>query len=160
MKHFYKVRIIVVYDFAVSDIQFCDFVHIFFAELKIPDVHVLFHTVFVNGFWNYDNAALYVPAESNLSRALSVFFSDRRKNRMSEDAVVSFCEWSPCFRTYAVFFHQCKSVFLLEERMKLYLVDCRDHIDCLAKICQTCRIEVADTDGTKFSFFVASSIAR
>ena len=55
MKHFSKSRIIMVYNLAVSQIQFCDLRHIFLAELEIPDIRVLLHAVFMHGFRNHHN---------------------------------------------------------------------------------------------------------
>ena len=85
-------------------------------------------------FRNNDNAALRIPAESHLSGAFSVLFPDFRQNRVGEDSVVPFRERSPGLRLYAVFLHQSQSVFLLEERMKLYLIDCRDNLYSFTQI--------------------------
>lgn len=132
VQHFYKSRIVVVYDFTVSQIKPVDFVHIFFAERKIPDIHILFHTLFMNRLWNHNNAALRIPAKSYLCGAFSVFFADGSQHRMGKNAEVSFCKRPPCFRADLIFLHERKRVLLLEERMKLYLIYGRDYLDGLA----------------------------
>ena len=140
-----------IHDLAVSEIHFCDLRHILITELEIPDVQVLFHTLLVNGFRDNGYTSLYVPAQSYLSRSLSVLLADSGRYRMSEDTMVAFCKRTPCLRMNAILFHKRQSVFLLEERMQLYLIDCRHNIYGLTQVRQTVRVEIADTDGFQFS---------
>ena len=144
-----------IHDLAVSEIHFCDLRHILITELEIPDVQVLFHTLLVNGFRDNGYTSLYVPAQSYLSRSLSVLLADSGQYRMSEDTMVAFCKRTPCLRMNAILFHKRQSVFLLEERMQLYLIDCRHNIYGLTQVRQTVRVEIADTDGFQFSFFIS-----
>lgn len=58
VQHFHKSGIVVVYDLAVTQIQFGDFRHILLAKFKIPDIHILLHTVLVYGFGDYHHASL------------------------------------------------------------------------------------------------------
>ena len=76
MQHFGKGGVIVVDNLAVSNIQFCDFRHIFSGQFKIPNVHILFHSLFVYGLRYYHNTALYVPPKRYLCGAFPVFFTN------------------------------------------------------------------------------------
>lgn len=155
VQHFHKSGIVVVYDLAVTQIQFGDFRHILLAEFKIPDIHILLHAVLVYGFGDYHHASLYVPPQSHLGRALSVFLTDLCQHRMGKDPVISLRKGAPCLRYHAVLLHQLQCIFLGEEGMQLHLIHCRSHLHGLAEIRQTGRIKVADADGTKLSFLVA-----
>lgn len=82
MQKFDKTRIAVIYDLTVTYIQPCNFFHIFIAKLEIPNIKVLLHTLFMNGFWNDNYFSLYVPAQRYLRSSLSVFLSNRGQYRM------------------------------------------------------------------------------
>lgn len=87
---FNKRRIIVVYDPAVSKVLRCDGLHLILCELEIPDVEILFHSLYMDGFRDDGNAALSIPSESHLGCCLSVLFADGGEFRICEDAVFSF----------------------------------------------------------------------
>src|SRR5699024_3385749 len=155
MQHLDKSRVIMVDDLAVSKIQLRNLCHIFIGEVEIPDIHILFHTVFVYGFRDHDHASFYIPAKSHLRCTLSIFIADLCQHRMGEDSMVSFRERSPCFRNHSVFLHNSQGVLLLEEWMQLYLINSWNNLYCLTKVCQACRIEIAYTDCFQLSFFVS-----
>lgn len=46
--------------------------HIFLTKLKVPDIHVLLHSLFVHRFWDNGHASLVIPAKSGLGNALSI----------------------------------------------------------------------------------------
>ena len=71
-----KAGIIMVYDFAVTKILGSDPLHFLISQPEIPDVDILLHSLHMDRFWNDRNAALGIPAERHLSRALSVLFTD------------------------------------------------------------------------------------
>ena len=87
VQHFCKCRVIMIYDLAVSQIQFRDLRHIIRVKFEIPDVHVLLHAVFVYGLRNHNHASLNIPSQSHLSGALSVFLSDLCQYRMGKNVV-------------------------------------------------------------------------
>lgn len=49
VQHFYKSRIIVIYYLAVTEVKFCDLLHILVGKCEVPDVDILFHTLNMNG---------------------------------------------------------------------------------------------------------------
>ena len=89
VKHLCKRRVIMVYDLTVPQIQVGDLCHFFLTECEIPDVHVLLHAVFVDRFRDDDHASLYIPSQSNLRRALSIFSADLSQDRMGEDPMTA-----------------------------------------------------------------------
>ena len=60
VQHLDKAGVAVVDNFAVAKVQLGNLRHIFLAELEIPNVDVLFHTVFMNGLGNYYDAPLHI----------------------------------------------------------------------------------------------------
>ena len=76
MKHLDELGVAVVDNLTVPQIEFCNLGHVLSAELKVPDVNILFHTLFMDGFRNDDNAALHIPAQCHLRGALAVFLAD------------------------------------------------------------------------------------
>ena len=139
---------------AVTDVQLGNFRHVLVRELEVPDIHVLLDALLVDRLRDNHNAALYVPAQGNLSGALAVFLADGSQHRMGENAVISLRKRAPGFRHNAVLLHEGQRIFLLEEGMQLHLVDCRDDLDGLAQVSQTVWIEVAHADRLQLAFLV------
>ena len=106
VQHFYKVRIVMVYDFAVSDVQLCNLCHILCRQGEIPDVEVLCHTFRLDRLRNDNNATLDIPTQCHLCGTFAVFGSDRSEYRMREDVVIALGKRTPCLRCHTVFLHQ------------------------------------------------------
>src|SRR5699024_5079317 len=98
--------------------------------------------------------SLHVPAQSDLCCALAILFTDLAQQRMCEDSMLTFCERSPRLWLNTVFMHQLERIFLLKERMQLYLIDGRDDFYAFTEIAKTVWIKVADTDGTQLAFTI------
>jgi len=115
----------VVDDFAMSQIQRADCLHILIAQPEVPDIKVFLHAFLMNRLRNNDNAPLHIPLERNLRRCLSILRANLCQNRMCKNAMLSFCHRSPRFRLYAKLLHGFQCPCLCKERVKLHLIDHR-----------------------------------
>ena len=82
-----------------------------------------------------------------MSGGLAVFASDLRQNRVGKNAELTFGKRPPCFGNNAVLLHQRQGVLLLEEGVKLYLINGGDHIHRFAQVSQPGGVEIAYADG-------------
>lgn len=86
VQHLHESRVTMIHNLTVTKIQFGNLCHIFSAKFKIPDIQILLHTLFMNRFWNDSYTPLYIPAQSHLCSALSIFFTNLCQHRMGKDA--------------------------------------------------------------------------
>ena len=146
MQRLHELRVGVVDYLAVADVEGGNLGHFLVRQAEIPDVEVLLHALFVGALGYYGHAALGVPAEGDLARALAVLFAYLRQYRVSEDAVLTLGKRRPGLRLHAVLAHEGKGVLLLEEGVQLHLVHRGQLVDRLAEVGQAVRIEVADAE--------------
>lgn len=154
MQQFYKCWIVMVDNLAMPHIKYSNLLHFFFRQAKVPYINVLFHPVLMHRFRNNYYTPLYIPAKYNLCCAFAIFFSDLCQHRICKNTMLPFCKWSPCLRLHAILFHQGKRIPLLEEWMQFYLVDRRNHFDCLANIHKYMGITVAHTNSLEYSLLI------
>ena len=140
-------RIIVIHDFAVSQVFGRNLCHLLVGQFKIPDIDILLHPLHMDRLGNDGHAALSIPAKNHLSRALSILSANLSQLRVGEDTVLSLSQRSPGLRNHAVSFHILEGLLLNKERMQFYLVDCRNDLHILTQIGKRTRIEICHADG-------------
>ena len=109
----------------LSFIQSADGLHICFTQGEVKYIQVLFHPLFVSGFWNDHNIALQEEAEGNLCGTFTVFPADSFSTGLVKKSFLpsangpqdSCC--TPYFTIYSC------AAFLLLENMCFHLIDCR-----------------------------------
>ena len=126
--------------------------HILCIQLKIPDCQIFLHPFPVYRFRYHDHSLLYIPAQDDLCRRLTIFLSDFLQHRLPEHSFQPFCKGSPCFRLDAQLFHQLEILSTLVMRVTLDLINLRFDPGIAAQIQQTVRQEITDPDSTYFSF--------
>ncbi len=63
-------------NFAMTNIQLGNFLHIFVRKLEVPNSKVLLHTLLVNRFWNNRYPSLDVPAQGYLSGSFAILLTN------------------------------------------------------------------------------------
>ena len=63
MQQFYKSRIVMVDNLAMSHIKYGNPPHLFCCQAKVPYINVLFHTALMHGFRNDYHTPLGIPAQ-------------------------------------------------------------------------------------------------
>lgn len=94
-KHLDKRRIIMVHDFAVTQILCGNLFHLLIGEGEIPDVDILLHTLHMDGLRYDGHTALDIPAENHLRCTLAVLLSDLSQLRIGKDSMFAFCKRPP-----------------------------------------------------------------
>lgn len=104
MQQFNPLRIEVIYDFAVTGVHGLNLLHILFRQSEIKYIQVLFHSVLVDGFGDYDHTALDIPAKCHLCCGFPVL-PNPCENRVAKEISFSLIKGCPCFRNDSIFFH-------------------------------------------------------
>lgn len=129
--------------------------HIFVGERKIKNVDILPHSFDVGRFGNDNHAALDKPTQGNLSYAFAAFAADFAKQRICKETVASFGERPPRHDARIELFHDSLRFDLLVEHMRLYLIHGWNDLHITGQIDKMVGIEIADADGTEFTFLVS-----
>ena len=75
-EHFHCGRIVMVKEQTLSFIQSADGLHICFTQGEVKYIQVLFHPLFVSGFWDHDYIGLDQKPQGSLCSRFSVLFAN------------------------------------------------------------------------------------
>src|SRR5690554_5415031 len=100
-------------------IQAADGFHIIVRQLKVKDFGVFFYAMRTHRLGNGYYTVLQIPAKNNLSRCLSIFFSQLCQHRQIQPPVH---EGTPGFQLNPVLLAIPVEFLLAEERMVFHLV--------------------------------------
>ena len=132
-------------------------VHLLVSELEVPDVEVLAHALAVGGLGDDDDPVLNQEAQGYLGCGTAVRLSDLGQGLVGEHPLASLGEGSPGFDPGAVLVHVGAFLGALVEDVGLQLVDGRDDSVELDQVHIAVGIEVRDSDGPQYTFFMDSS---
>ena len=131
-----------------------DLFHFLVGQCEVKEILVLCHSFRLCALGQNDYTSLYIPLQNDLGCTLAVLRTDRCQFRISENAVLAFCQRCPCLRLDAEFLHVFQSGCLGKERMQFNLVDRRLDFNIFNEVHQNIREKVGNTDCFQFSFFI------
>ena len=123
-----RFSIVVVEEETVGGVKIGNRLHVVSIKFEVEEVQILLHALLVDGLRDDDYIALQQPAQGYLCGSLAVFLANLGEGRVGEQAVLTFCQWSPRHETGAILIHELSGLVLLVEHMRLHLVHHRRNL--------------------------------
>lgn len=132
---------------AFSGIHSSHFFHLFRSQLEIKNTDIACNSLLLRGLRQYDQPVLYLKAQQDLSGVFVILLCQLLDNRMRKKLRVAVSQREVCFDLHIIFLKKRAQLPLLEERVALYLVDCRNCLKLRDIFLPDLGRHVADSDG-------------
>ena len=123
-----RFSIVMVEEETVGGVEIGNRLHVVSIKFEVEEVQIFLHPLLMNSLRDDDHVALQQPAQGYLCGSLAVFLANLGEGRVGEQAVLTFCQRSPCHELGAKFIHEFSGLVLLVEHMRLHLVHHRRNL--------------------------------